>query len=307
MSSIAALRETLRPQLGDIARLSVDRRFQNEHLESALFDALQQHNRTFTWKTLPSEEEQLVLLLAKSRLAKDKALEYALDPKMTAGPNLSRDKSQSASLLIELSQSYRDEYREAKVLIFAQPDSDITVGTLLRRSRTTGTHVPAQSAVPPNKPFLSEAHYRFDSVARKGFLDFDWRRPTDGNLAFVRVYVSNTPQVNFDSQMVRTIYDLYSDPIRYAQPPAPQPQPQVPQIPQVKFDIEKVLLPTGRWYMALVAFTWNMLYTWSEAVPFSVANYAEFEADLFTTDDMTPLTSTTTTTSTSTTTTTTTS
>lgn len=310
MASIASLRETLRPQIGDVARLVKDRRFQNENLEQALFDALQQHNRTFRWQTLPQEEEQLVLLLAKSRLAKDMSLTYALDPKMTAGPNLSRDKTQAAGLLLELSSSYRDEYLAAKALLFAPPDSDVTMGTLVRRSRTTGTHVPAQSTTPPNKPFVSEARYEYNSRPRSvftpsgpaGFIHFKWRRPTDGDLSFVRVYVSHTPHVGFDSLRVRTIYDLYSDPIRYAQPPAPQPQPSVPQLNQVDFSVEKTLLPTGEWYIALVSFTWNMLFAWSEPISFEVANSIGFSADMYGYDDMTALTSTTTTTSTSTTT-----
>jgi hypothetical protein len=291
MNPISVLREQLRLDTQDMSRLVNQRMFQNEQLESALFQGLQQHNRLLTWNTLPLEEEQLILLLSKARLAADKALAYALDPKLQAGTGFSREKTQNAQLLQQLSQGYYEEYdrQRSRVESADSESGDIFMGTLVRRSLTTHQKVPTQSVRPPRQPSLLSAQYLFNAQTGAGAIAVNWYRPQDGDLAYLRIYISQSPNIQLNDLILRTIYDLYGDVTSLAVAPYPIITPNIPRISQQNYVIglpsmnvsQPSLIPTGTWYLAIAAFNWNMLYSFSPSIPMLVENYIEIACDSY--------------------------
>ena len=281
MATIAGLREHLRQDLGDVVVLTKEKRFQNEQLEYALFQGLQRHNRAYTWASLPLEEEQLVLLLAKAKIATDKALEYSLDPKMQSGQNLNRAKIENADALLRVAQRLEDQYRAHRDQLFASinESGDITVGTLVRTSWVTKTKIPAQLATVPTKPVITYAEYFYDQDPfHQGRVRIFWNRIIDSDIAYVRVFLSQKPQIELSDTVIRTFYDIFSSP---SMPPTTVPIYPYPPFPQQTGDIAYTINPTGRWYLMLCAFNWNMLYTRGDVYPLDVSNYVEFSADSY--------------------------
>lgn len=281
MATISVLRETLRQDLGDLVALNREKRFENEQLESALFQGLQRHNRSLTWSTLPREEEQLILLLAKAKLAYDKALEYSLDPKMQSGQNLGRAKVDNADALMRVGARFEELYDDHRNQIFASTSEsgDVLVGTLIRTSWFTKTKIPAQLATNPTKPVITYAEYQYDQEpVKQGRIRLFWNRLTDADIAYVRVYLSRKPVVELSDTVVKTFYDIFSSP---SMPPTTLPIYPYPPFPQQTGDIVQTITPTGRWYLMMVAFNWNMLYTVGDVYALDVANYIDVTADSY--------------------------
>lgn len=290
----------LRSQTGDLAALSNERKFSNEVLEAALFNGIQAHNRSLTWGTLPLEQEQMVLILAKARLCRDKAMEYSLEAKLNVGSSMGRDKTSNGYALMQMASMYQEEYEYLKEKLESSPDGDIHFGTLVRESRTRRMVVPSLLATPPAAPVLHSVQYRYDPDLMQGKIRYAWERITDPHIAFVRVYLSRTPSYEL-GDAIKTIYDL----AYHAPPPSTPMSAGTPQLPQVFYEQEYTILPTGYWYLILAAFNWNALFSLSAAHGFAVVNSRSLRADLFAVGPAEPLTTTTTTTSTTTTTTTT--
>lgn len=300
MATISGLRELLRSQTGDIARLSKEQRFVNEVLESALFNGLQAHSRSDTWATLPPEQEQLVLCLAKARLCRDKAMEYIMDTRLTVGSSFARDKTVNGQALIQMADVFQEEYEFLKGKLETALDGDITFGVLTRTSRTLHLTTPTLAASPPPVPVIHAVQYFYDADARRGRLRISWGRMLDPMIAFVRVYLSQSPQWE-NGEVIRTIYDLGQPVV----PPAMPLAAGAPQLPQTVYEQEHTVLPTGPWFLLLAAYNWNSLYSVSAPFGFTALNYREVRADGYSVEPSSPLTTTTTTTSTTSTTTTT--
>lgn len=301
MATLSSLREVMRTQLGDIAKFAKERDFQNEDLNRFLFEAIRAHDHSLTWETLPPEQEVLVVMLAKSRLCLDSATKFSLDPKLSVGGNLSREKLSNAQNLMQLAAQYREEYDWWQTKIDSG-DGDFIVTELTRESRTVHAIVPTQLATRPPAATLFSPSYRYSASTRMGFVRFSWKCPLSGNIAYLRVYLSRSSTPSSDDTVLRTIYDLTGDPLNYAFPPAPAAVPSAPQLAGNDFEIQYTISPTGCWYLAICVFNWNGLFTWSPAVKLDVFCYAVLSTDVFTIPDSTETTSTTTTTTTTTTT-----
>lgn len=300
MATINSLLSLCRSQLGDIVKLSKERRIQEELIEAALFSGIQVHNRFLTWSTLPPEEEQLILILAKSRICRDKAAEYALDPKLQAGSGYSREKVTNASVLSQMAREYMEEYEDLKRRISAQVDGDIVVGTLTRESRTRKQIVPSILAAPPQKPVIESAKYVYDPDSRSGGVSIRWHRISDQYIAYIRLYLSQSPNPSLSDEIIRTFYDLAF----WSIPPLIPVQPVYPQIPQQAATVQHTVLPTGRWYLRAVSFNWNGVSTEGDPVALDVVNSRKLKCDSYAVMDDSPITSTSTTSTTTTTTTT---
>jgi hypothetical protein len=296
VATISALRETLRSQLGDLARLAGKKRFDNSKLNDALFEGLRQHNKHYKWQDIPESEEQLILLLAKVRLARDKALEYALDARVTTGGGMTTDRNTNAQQLSALANDLRDEYeyQAAKILSQDNVSGDIIIGNLVRDSRLIHAKVPVQLAPPPPKPKLSAVQYRyyanrfvnppsdqeFQQAAPFGRIVFAWERITPGDLAYLRFYGCQNPRAPLESwQTIRTIYDYYSDTLAFERVSGPWISTGEAQMAKQELWHDITLLPTGVWYFALAAVNWNMLATLSEIVQLQVENRIDLLAD----------------------------
>lgn len=272
MATLASLRGTLRSQLGDIAKLSKERRFENEYLEGALFDGMWQHSKGTSWDKLHGGEEQLVLLLAKSRIAKDKSLEYALDPKLQAGSGFSREKLSNASMLAQLASDYRQEYEDVRRTLFADPDSDITVTELVRKVPYTRALSPMQAAKPPVKPRIHSVNYKYDSYTGAGTILLEWDANADSNTAFIRIYAGSSPDLyTGEPAIIRTVYDFWGDMGAYS----PN------RIAQKELHINKTLLPTGVYYVIATSHNWNMLVAESDPATLVVTPYLSLMLDAF--------------------------
>jgi hypothetical protein len=263
VSTLSGLREALRSEVGDLASLSKERRFQNEQLNAALFSAIQRHNRALTWGTLPPEEEQLVLLLAKARLATDKALEYSLDPKITSGQSLSRGKVENADMLLRIARRLEEDYRDHRAMLFSSysDSGDIVIGTLVREDRFIGAKVPLALAAPPKRPTLRVAEYLHNPATGSGMLRVVWDHPSEDDLAYVRLHVSDSPVFDYTAPAISTFYDM--------------------SFPQLRGEILYSFPRTGIWYLQLDAYNWNLLHTLSEVYSFSVENYVDLTADVY--------------------------
>jgi hypothetical protein len=272
MATLSVLREHLRGDLADIVRIAGERRFENEYLERCVFEGLQQHDRFYTWASLPPAEEQLVLLLAKAKVAYDFALNYALDPKMNVGQAI-RDKSSNAQVLLTIAKALREEYEAELSLISADPDEgEILVGTLLRTDHGTRQVVPAQGAIRPQKPVITFAEYLYDPVYG-GTVHWRWNRLGEVDVAFMQVIIGKTSPVNVhNGTIIRTLYDVWDDPYSI---------PTVPSMNQQEGFVSYTILPTGRWYMALAVHNWNRLHSLSETFPLDVENYLEIPASTY--------------------------
>jgi hypothetical protein len=288
----------MRGQLGDISRLTGERRFDNALLNEALFEALRQHNKSYTWATVPVEEEQLILLLAKVRIARDKALEYALDRKVSVGANFTSDPTNNAQILITAANELRDEYDYQRDRIAAQDNvsGDIVIGNLVRDSRLIHAKVPVQIAPPPPKPKLLSVSYLyypnalvnppadtggFQNIAVPfGRLVLDWARMDTGDLAYLRFYASQNPRAPLETwQVIRTIYDYYSDTLAFERVSGPWISTGEAQMAKNELWMEYTLLPTGTWYFILAAVNWNMLAAMSDPVSLKVENFIDLLAD----------------------------
>jgi hypothetical protein len=297
VATISSLRETLRSQLGDISRITAEKRFDNQYLNEALFEAVRQLDYSLTWTTLPIPKEQLVLLLAKARIARDKALEYALDVRVQVGSQFSGDKTGNASLLLQIGQGLQDEYEYqlSKVDGQASDTGDVFVSNMLRDSRLIHAKVPTQLALRPPKPILSNVQYLYyanPSVfppsdtgvqiipAPFGRLTFQWERLDSGDLAYLRFYASMNPRPPLESwTVVRTIYDYYADTLAFERVSGPWISTGEAQMPRNELWVEWNLIPTGTWFFVLAAVNWNMLASLSDQSSLVIQNYIDLTAD----------------------------
>lgn len=269
MATLSSLRDSLRMDVDDVQKLATSTQFTNEFLNEKLFKALQQHNKDLTWATLPAEEEQLVSLLAKSILASDLSLQYAISPKINVNANV-RSKVENAELLRQISGELRDEYKETRNLISAQTSSgDVTEGILVRTSQTTRGRVPQQGASRPGKMQIRSVRYDYNALLSQGRIYFTWQKPRDYDLAFIKVMLSQRSPVTINDTLIRTMYDVYIDPLAI---------PPVPPIAEEEGYIDYTLA-SGTWYMALVPVNWNRLWSVSDSVEFEAVNYISCRVD----------------------------
>jgi hypothetical protein len=297
MATISALRETLRSQLGDISRITSEKRFDNQYLNEALFEAIQTHDSNLTWSTLPQPENQLILLLAKLRIARDKALEYSLDTRVQVGSQFSGDKTGNAGLLLQVATALEDEYEYQRGKIDGQESGtgDVIVSNLIRDSRTIHAKVPTQLALRPPKPSLSGVKYLYyanssvfppsDTKLQPypvpfGRITFSWDRLDSGDLAYLRFYASMNPRAPLESwTVVRTIYDYYADTLAFERLSGPWISTGEAQMPKNELWVEWNLIPTGTWYFILAAVNWNMLASMSDIFTLTVENSLDLAAD----------------------------
>jgi hypothetical protein len=299
VATISALRETLRGQLGDVSRLAVEKRYENAFLNEALFEGLRQHNKSLTWSTVPVEEEQLILLLAKSRIARDKALEYSLDTRVSVSSNFSSDKTGNASMLLQVANDLQDEYERQRDRLCAQDSvsGDIVIGNLIRDSRLIHAKVPVQIAPSPPKPRLLGVSYLYYPNAQvnvpsgaggfqilktpTGRLVLSWARVESGDLAYLRFYASQNPRAPLETwTVVRTIYDYYSDTLAFERVSGPWISTGEAQMAKQELWTEYTLLPTGTWHFRLAAVNWNMLAAMSDVVSIRIENAIDLTADI---------------------------
>jgi hypothetical protein len=270
MATISDLRGKLRGAIDDIQKLDVTARLTNEFLNEKLFNSLQLHNEKYTWQTLPVDEEQLVLLLAKSQLASDLALRYAISTRVTVSPSV-RSTIENSSELRQISQDLREEYRWTRNMISSQSSSgDVVEGIMVRHSPTTRSRVPQQGAVKPAKMRLGGATYQFNPLLGTGRVYWTWTQPRDYDLAFIRLAVSRRSPVTYEDTIIHTLYDVYIDPLAI---------PPVPPISEEEGYVDYTFLPTGRWYLAMIPVNWNRLWSVSDACPLDVENYISCRAD----------------------------
>jgi hypothetical protein len=305
MATISALRETLRSQLGDISRITSEKRFDNQYLNEALFEALQENDASLTWQTLPPSENQLVLILAKMRIARDKALEYALDTRVQVGSQFSGDKTGNSGMLLQIANDLQDEYDYQRGKIDGQESGtgDVIVSNLIRDSRIIHAKVPTQLAQRPPKPILSNVQYLYyanssvfppsDTKTQPfacpfGRLTFQWDRIDPGDLAYLRFYANMNPRAPLESwTVVRTIYDYYADTLAFERVSGPWISTGEAQMPKNELWVEWNLIPTGTWYFILAAVNWNMLATMSDITTLTIENYLDLAADTVIIDSLT--------------------
>jgi hypothetical protein len=297
MATISALRETLRSQLGDVSRITSEKRFDNQYLNEALFEAIQEHDSTLTWATLPQNQSQLVLILAKIRVSRDKALEYSLDTRVQVGSQFSGDKTAQAGLLLQVASSLQDEYDYQRGKIDGQESGtgDVIVSNLIRDSRLIHAKVPTQLAQRPPKPILMNVKYLYYANSSVyppsdtglqpypcpfGRISFQWDRIDPGDLAYLRFYANTNPRAPLENwQVVRTIYDYYADTLAFERVSGPWISTGEAQMPKNELWVEWNLVPTGTWYFLLAAVNWNMLATLSDQTSITVENYVDLAAD----------------------------
>jgi hypothetical protein len=284
--------------MGDVARLSHEKRFDTDVLNEALFEALRQHNKNLRWANIPEEQEQLILLLAKARIARDKALEYALDVRVQTGAQFSQEKTNQAQILTLIANDLHDEYEYQKTRIEAQDSvsGDIYVGNLVRDSRLIHAKVPVQLAPPPPKPKLAGVRYIYyanpmvnipsDTGGMQplqtpcGRIAFSWERLESGDLAYLRFYASQNPRSPLETwQVVRTIYDYYSDTLAFERVSGPWISTGEAQMSRQEVWVDFNLVPTGTWYFILAAVNWNMLATMSDRLQLQISNYCDLQVD----------------------------
>jgi len=298
VATLSALRETLRSQLGDVSKLTGERRYDNNLLNQALFEAMRQHDKQWRWSTLPESQEQLILLLAKIRIARDKSLEYALEVRTSTGGNFSADRGSNASILLQVAQELQEEYQWQRARIDAQENAsgDIYVSNLVRDSRLIHAKVPVQIAPPPPKPRLLNVRYIYyanpmvyipsDAGGAQplptpiGRLVIDWERMESADLAYMRFYASQNPRAPLETwQVIRTIYDYYSDTLAFERVSGPWISTGEAQMAKQEVWVEYTLTPTGTWYFVLANVNWNMLATLSDRFVLQIENSIDLLAD----------------------------